>query len=211
VSRGIALLLCMLCPCAWATDVSPIVTNGMLGVRIDGLVLPETLPAELSSGLTNRLYLRISLLDGGSPVRTHSVEFAIRYDLWDEKFVVTRTVDNASAAAQSTASRAEVQRLLSLLSVPNVFAAAELPRAREVTLRIELLLNPIRREKLRMIRKWVAENTTPDAGSDRGLASSGAIFNRIFEQYADGSEIAALWRTELTSRPFHPDDVHEGH
>jgi hypothetical protein len=54
-----------------------------------------------------------------------------------------------------------------------------------------------------MIRKWVAENSTP-VNADQGIATSNTVFNRIFEQYADGSDLAAVWRVELKSPPFRP-------
>jgi hypothetical protein len=210
VSRGIVLLLCLLGACARAAELSPVIQDGMLGVRVDGLIFPDTLTDELQSGLTNRLYLSVTLLDGGAAIRQHAAEIAIRYDLWDEVFLIARTVDNAAAESQRLDGPAEVRGLLSALRIPKVFGAAELPRGRELTLRVEVLLNPIRREKLRMIRQWVAENSTPDPGSDRGPTTSSAIFNRIFSQYADGSDIAAQWRAELTSPPFRADAVHEG-
>ena len=31
---------------------------------------------------------------------------------------------------------------------------------------------------------------------------SNAIFNRIFEQYADGSDVAAAWRAAVDEPPF---------
>jgi hypothetical protein len=62
-----------------------------------------------------------------------------------------------------------------------------------------------------MIRKWVAENSTPDVGADQGISTSNTIFNRIFEQYADGSDVAAEWRVDVTSPPFRPRSLtHEG-
>jgi hypothetical protein len=92
--------------------------------------------------------------------------------------------------------------LLGALPLPRLFDAATLPGASDLTLRVEVLLNPIDREKMRMIRKWVAQNSTPEVGGDQGLSMSNAIFNRIFEQYADGSDVAAAWRVTVVSAPF---------
>jgi hypothetical protein len=58
---------------------------------------------------------------------------------------------------------------------------------------------------MRMIRKWVAQNSTPVVGGDQGISLSNALFNRIFEQYAEGSDVAAAWRVELASAPFRLD------
>jgi hypothetical protein len=91
---------------------------------------------------------------------------------------------------------------LQSLHVPRIFSARMLSPNRPLTLRAELLLNPIAREKLRMIRKWVAENSAPNV--DQGISTSNTVFNRIFEQYADGSDLAAVWRVDLVSPPFRP-------
>jgi hypothetical protein len=197
-----SLLLWTLSAVAAAATVSATRANGDVGVRIDALPFPQTFARELESGLTNRLYLRVSLLDGQSAVQTRTVEIAIRYDLWEETFMVTRTVDHAPAESQKLASQAAVAAYLASLRIPRLFALPTLPANRDFVIRVELLLNPIDREKLRMIRKWVAENSTPSIGTDQGVSTSNTVFNRIFEQYADGSDVAAEWRIDLASPPF---------
>ena len=79
----------------------------------------------------------------------------------------------------------------------------------DLTLRVEVLLNPIDREKMQMIRKWVAQNSTPEVAGRQGISVSNAIFNRIFEQYADGSDVAAVWRTAVQSARFRVDSLRE--
>jgi len=199
------LLIWLMSAVAAAATVSPTLTDGELGVRIDALQFPPTFARELESGLTNRLYLRVSLLDGQAVLQMHTVEITIRYDLWEQTFMLTRTVDRAPAESQKLASRAEVVRYLAPLRLPRLFAVGSLSSNRNLVVRTELLLNPIDREKLRMIRKWVAENSTPDIGADQGVSASNTIFNRIFEQYADGADVAAIWRADVVSSPFRLD------
>jgi hypothetical protein len=91
---------------------------------------------------------------------------------------------------------------LAALEIPRLFVATSLPKERDLVLRAELLLNPIGREKLRMLRKWVADNSTPEAGGEAASSANNALFNRIFEQYADGEQLAATWRVALESRAF---------
>lgn len=186
---------------AAAATLTATQSAGEIGMRIDALVYPQSLPRELQSGLTNRLYMRLTLLDGQTRLQVSTVELAIRYDLWDQAFTVTRTVDTAPAETLRLASTQEMNAFLQSLQVPRIFVARLLPPNRPLTLRAELLLNPIGREKLRMIRKWVAENSTP-VNADQGISTSNTVFNRIFEQYADGSDLAAVWRVELNSLPF---------
>ena len=199
--RASGLLFWMLSAAAAAAGLAPVQSDGELGVRIDALQYPPTLTRELESGLTNRLYVRVRLLDAQTVLQERTIEIAIRYDLWDQNFTVIRTVENAPAETQQL-SGTEMKNYLASLHIPRLFATRTLG-AREVTLTAELLLNPIGREKLRMIRKWVAENSTP-VNADQGIATSNTVFNRIFEQYADGSDLAAVWRVELKSQPFRP-------
>jgi hypothetical protein len=203
VRRAFALVLWLWSTAGAAATLSATQSGGDIGMRIDALAYPESLPRELQSGLTNRLYLRVTALDGENPLQIGTVELAIRYDLWDQAFTVTRIVDTAPAETIKLASTSEMNAFLQSLHVPRIFSARMLPPNRPLTLRAELLLNPIGREKLRMIRKWVAENNAPIDGA-QGISTSNTVFNRIFEQYADGSDLAAVWRVELTSAPFRP-------
>lgn len=196
------LMLWMLSAAVAAAGLAPIQSGGELGVRIDALPYPPTLPRELESGLTNRLYVRVRLFEAQTPLQERALEIAIRYDLWEQNFTVIRTVENAPPETQ-TMSSAELKNYLAALQLPRLFSTRTLDQNMALTLRAELLLNPIGHEKLRMIRKWVAENSTP-VNADQGIATSNTVFNRIFEQYADGSDLAAVWRVELQSPPFRP-------
>ena len=92
------------------------------------------------------------------------------------------------------------------LRLPKLFAVPSAPGG-PLTLHAEVLLNPIERERMEQIRKWVKENSSYvplDGAGVRGSApasGSNAVFNRIFEQYA-GQDVAAEWRQEIVSAPF---------
>jgi len=207
VRRVIALLLLLANAGVEAAEVSATLSDGKLGTRVDAIAFPATLPKELASGLTNRLYVRVSLVDARVVINERAVEIAIRYDLWDERFSVVRSMNGATAESRTLASVADVTALLGALPLPGLFDLSTLPTTHELVLRVEVLLNPIDREKMRMIRKWVAQNSTPEIGGDQGASMSNSIFNRIFEQYADGSDVAAVWRVAAESRPFRLDKL----
>ena len=199
--RRIALILLLASASVDAAEMSVTLIDGKLGARIDAISYPSSLPKELISGLTNRLYARVTLMDALEIVGQRSVEIAIRYDLWDQKYSVVSALDGAIVESRSVATSAEMNELLGALPLPGLFDLSTLS-AHSLVLRVDVLLNPIDREKMRMIRKWVTENSTPAIGGDAGISASNAIFNRIFEQYADGSGLAAAWRVDVVSRPF---------
>jgi hypothetical protein len=77
-----------------------------------------------------------------------------------------------------------------------------------------MLLNPIERERIDAIKKWVAENSTYTPADTTGFSDkrvgsshSNAIFNKIFEQYAHGADVAATWKESFSSKPFRIGDV----
>ena len=109
-------------------------------------------------------------------------------------------MDGAVVDSRTLPGVAEVNGLLAALPLPKLFDVATLPATRDLVLRIELLLNPIGREKMRMIRKWVAQNNTPEAGAARGSRCRMPFSIEFFDQYADGSDVAAVWRADAGER-----------
>ena len=207
--RALTLLLLACAVGANAADVVVTRRDGKLGVRVIAVVYPANLSKDLVSGLTNRLYARISLLESGKVLEQRAVEIALRYDLWDEKFSLVSTMNETVVESRTLANIAEAESMLAALSLPALFDIARLTDKRDYLLRVELLLNPIDREKMRAIRKWVSRNTSPTVAGDQ-MSASNAVFNRIFEQYSD-SDLAAAWRVAL-EETFRVESVtHEGH
>lgn len=196
------LLSLLLCPPAIAAELVAQPTANDVGIRIDSLTWPADFAKELTSGLTNRLFVRVSLVENSTVLERHTAEVAIRYELWDETFIVSTRVDGREVDNRVQRDLAQAMAFLAALEIPRLFVATPLPKERDLVLRAELLLNPIGREKLRMLRKWVADNSTPEAGGEAASSANNALFNRIFEQYADGEQLAATWRVALESRAF---------
>jgi hypothetical protein len=206
---ALALLLLISAAPAAAADVAVTRHENKLGVRVLAVDYPATLAKDLKSGLTNRIFVRVTLLEAAEVLDQRAVEIALRYDLWDEKFSVVSTMNEAVVDQRSLANLMEVEALLGALPLPGLFDTRKLAEGRDYLLRVELLLNPIDREKMRAIRKWVAQNTAPAIGDDQGISASNSVFNRIFEQYAD-SDLAAAWRVTLNAG-FRVESVeHEG-
>jgi hypothetical protein len=191
---------------AYAADVGAVVAGDKVDVTIRGVVYPDTLSKDLKSGLTNRILVRITLLAAERIVAQKAVEMTVKYDLWDETFRTTVLVEGAVTSEQVYKPVEQVFAFLESPRLPALFLAGEAPRGVDLTLRAELLLNPIEKERLEKIRQWVAQNSVPAkfdpaGGASLGRSTATAIFNSIFEQYASSGS-AAVWRTTVTSRPF---------
>ena len=188
-----------------AAELTHFIAERRIGARVQALAFPESLRKDLRSGLTNRLLVRASLLQGDQSRGTAIVEIALKYDLWDERFKTELSINGVAASAPTLRTVEEAVAWLSDLRLPDLLDVPAI--AGTFTLRAEALLNPIERERLERIREWVKENSNYvplDGGVPGRTTESGsnAIFNRIFEQYVAGDDVAAQWRREVVSAPF---------
>jgi hypothetical protein len=211
---ALVLMLTIAAKTSVAAELIPVVRDHNLGVAIRAVALPTTFPKDLVSGLTNKLLIHVSLFSGGRQVDRKNAEISIKYDLWDETFKLTMTVNEAVVDVRSNLTREAVEAFLADIRIPDLFAAGEIREDGVAALRVEMLLNPIERERIEAIQQWVSENSTytpadtPGFGDKRvGSSRSNAIFNRIFEQYAHGADTAATWKESVSSKPFKIEEV----
>ena len=202
------LLLLIAAAPTLGAQLNPIFDGNRIGIELSGLQLPKELEKELKSGLTNRLLMRVSLL-AGTQRREHAIEIAAKYDLWDENFTVTISIDSKVVTLRTETSSAALLQLFANPRVTSVFASTEVPTVGELQLRVEALLNPIDRERMEQIRRWVAENSVSAAQDDPGSPGRPAvapivnsIFNRIFEQFSAGGDLAGAWHQTVSSHAF---------
>jgi hypothetical protein len=191
-----------------AAELTPLRQANLLGAHIQGASLPDSFHRDLTSGLTNRLMIRLTLHQAARELRARSIEIAIRYDLWDETFTMMTTIDGAKTESAVFKEAQQVIHRLQAIRLPELFATSDLPAESELTLRAIVLLNPIDRERMDAIREWVGQNTKRSSLDPAGalsvgdLSVSNAIFNRIFEQYASGQDVASAWQQTLATKPF---------
>lgn len=216
ITRSLATIaLALYAAGAYAAQLTPAFDNGQLGLTLESAAYPQTLRKDLTSGLTNRILVRVTLARDNEVVRRRAVEIAVRYDLWDELFVTTVLLDGVETETRTLQTLEQMLGFLRRLQLPRLFASSALERQRPFTLTAEILLNPVDRERMEMIRKWVAQNNIGPGdldGRNGGGDVAVAIFNRIFEQYAKGADVAAVWRETSVSQPFRLEDlVDESH
>lgn len=191
------------------TELTPVVRENSIGLRIRATAWPATLTKDLLSGLTNTLLIHVALCLDAKPLHEKTAVITIQYDLWEETFAVTEAVDGVVVSTRTAGSTRQIEALLADLEIPNLFSTSAIPRERMLTLRAEMLLNPIDRERLEAIKKWVIQNDTSIPADTSGFndkhvgnSRSNEVFNKIFEQYAWGVDAAASWKESLSSKPF---------
>jgi hypothetical protein len=205
----IAIASLLLTP-ALAAELTAMRRGQHIGARVQKLDFPESLRKELVSGLTNRLLLRVSLRRDGQLLEETAIEITIRFDLWDESFHVATSSPGGEVRRVETSLDATLRALDDLL-LADLFDVSSRPSNEQMHVHADVLLNPIDRERMDKIRRWVAENTTNAASSSqsttRSSSASSELFARIFEQYAAGKDVASIWRRSLASRPFRLDEL----
>jgi hypothetical protein len=215
----LAVLSCLLACPSRAGEIEPFLADGRIGARVRGLAFPATLSKDLTSGLTSRILARVELRSGAQVTAQSAVEITVKYDLWDENFRVIVSVDRRVTRDTLYTSLPDVRAFLQDVRLPGLFATRAPPATEPLALRANVLLNPVDRERMDHIREWVKENSTPapsdptspDAAAPVGAVTSNALFDRIFAQYANGMDLAAVWHELLVSKPFRVDGLpHEG-
>lgn len=201
-----------------SAQLTPVLKDHRIGVLLENVKLPQRFRNDLRSGLTSRILIQVALLEAQKPVASKVVDIAVKYDLWDETFGVTIAVDNVTGEPQVLTRTEDVIAMLSRLNIPDLFSTASVQGSKELKLAARVLFNPLERERLEEIRKWVAENSRPtsvDPTSGGSLAAppvvtdSRSLFNKIFEQYAAGAAVAAAFADGATSNPFKLEDLHD--
>lgn len=188
-----------------AAELTHFIEGRHIGARVQALAFPESLRKDLRSGLTNRLLMRMNLQEGAQSRAAATVQIELQYDLWDEQFRVQLIINGTAIVTPALRTVDEAVAWLRDLRLPRLFEHPATTGA--LTLKVEALLNPIERERMERIREWVTENSSYvplENGTKSTTSESGsnAMFNRIFEQYAAGQDVAAQWRQEVVSAPF---------
>ena len=199
---------------AVAARLTPWIASTGLGVAITQIALPRTLRSDLSSGLTNRIVLQIVLLKDTARVRQRTAEITVKYDLWDETYRMTVTLEGTVVMSQTYTRLDEVVNALSSLRLPGLFAAGDLPDSARMQLAVKIVFDPIEKARLEEQRQWVRENTAPlpaapnvseigpGARASAPVPQQHSLFDRIFEQYAAGATVAGTWQDSGSSLEF---------
>jgi hypothetical protein len=197
-------LLTLIATATNAANLEPKVDAGEIGAVVSQLSLPNTLVQDLASGFENRFLVRVELLTKGNAVARTVALITVKYDLWDETFFVTRQIAAGPVDKVDVQNAEEMLGYLNTMTFNGLFKAATLPNEQDLVMQVELLANPIEREKIERLRQWVAANSAPRSVVDRAAFTPkpNDLFNRIFEQYTRGADVAAPWRVDLMSQPF---------
>ncbi|MBT4763294.1 MAG: hypothetical protein HOO06_16490 [Bdellovibrionaceae bacterium] len=199
---------------SWALNLIPIRGVKKMGLRINNINYPEKLKSEISSGLVTKILIQLSLLENQIILDNQIIELRIQYDLWDENYMVKGAMNKRKLETIYYKNRELLLEKMNRLKFNNIFKLTPGIKGENLQIKADILLNPIYKEKMHHIRKWVAENSISATlgGSNKtnlkAVRSSGnPMFNRIFEQLTQGENMAGVWRVTGKTKKFHLEDL----
>lgn len=205
-----AFILIFLMLKAESAELKPFIKNDHLGLNITDMDLPPNLKRDLKSGLTNKFLILTTAKCEPNIKLESNLEIAMKYDLWEGSFSATLIQNQGEVKKMKYSSLLDILNYLGKIRLENIFPMKQVSSCKILTITSDILFDPISKEKLEKIKKWVNENSTPNpvgTGNTGNLSRSGRIFSQIFEQYANGESVGSFWKTQLLTEPFSPSEL----
>lgn len=151
----------------------------------------------LDSGFTSTVVVRMWVYpkDSTDPVSFMLVQRQVLYNLWDEVYEL-KFEDPAGRRVFKEKRKAEaLKRLTNLDDIP-IARLADLPYGDVFLLAMEVELNPVSKETLAQVRRWLSQGT--GGGLDRG----GAFFGSFVSVFVNPKIAEADRALRIRSQPF---------
>lgn len=149
----------------------------------------------LDSGFTSTVVIRIWIYprDSTDPVSFVLLQRQVVYNLWDEVFELR--IDGQKPIKEKRQSEA-LKRLTAFENIP-VARLSVLPLEKVFMLAMQVELNPVSKETLAEVRRWLSQGT--GGGLDRG----GAFFGSFVSVFVNPKIPAADRVLRIRSQPFY--------
>ena len=149
----------------------------------------------LENGFQSTVVIRMWIYprDSTEPVAFQLVQRTVRYDPWDENYVLH---EDPSHRQVKVKHKADALKLLTSLDDVPVARLADLPYEQVFLLAMVVELNPVSRETLAEVRRWVSQST--GGGLDRG----GAFFGSFVSVFVNPKIPEADRVLRIRSQPF---------
>ena len=171
--------------------------------RGDNLTVSTTIPRlfdsaaydALESGFQSTVVIRMWVYprDSTEPIAFKLIQRTARYDPWDENFVLR---DDEHRQVKVKRKSDALKLLTSIDDVP-IARLAELPYDQVFLLAMVVELNPVSKETLAEVRRWVSQST--GGGIDRG----GAFFGSFVSVFVNPKIPEADRVLRMRSQPFY--------
>ncbi|MBL0214336.1 MAG: hypothetical protein IPQ07_10655 [Myxococcales bacterium] len=152
----------------------------------------------LDSGFTSTAVIRIWIYprDSTEPVAFMLIQRQVLYNLWDEVYEL-KFDESAGRKVVKEKRKAEALRRITSLDDLAVAPLASLPYDQIYLLAMEVELNPVSKETLAQVRRWLSQGT--GGGLDRG----GAFFGSFVSVFVNPKIAEADRVIRIRSQPFY--------
>jgi hypothetical protein len=149
----------------------------------------------LRSGFTSTVVIRIWIYPKGStdPVAFVLLQRDVLYNLWDEVFELR--IDGRAPVKEKRQSEA-LKRMTALEDIP-VAPLANLPYEQVYLMAMQVELNPVSKETLAEVRRWLSQ------GTGGGLERGGAFFGSFVSVFVNPKIPEADRVLRVRSQPFY--------
>ncbi|CAN5904872.1 hypothetical protein BH11MYX2_BH11MYX2_04100 [soil metagenome] len=157
----------------------------------------------LDTGFTSNVVIRIWIYprDSTTPVAFLLLQRQVLYNLWDEVYELKFDDPSGHTVLKEKRKSEAFKKLVSLEDVA-IAKLSDLPYEKVYLLAIEVELNPVSKETLAQVRRWLSQGT--GGGLDRG----GAFFGSFVSVFVNPKIAEADRVLRIRSQPFfrpHPD------
>ncbi|HET7506072.1 MAG TPA: DUF4390 domain-containing protein [Kofleriaceae bacterium] len=151
----------------------------------------------LSSGIPSTVVIRIQIApqDSDTPVAEQLIQRSVVYDVWDEIYTL-RLDQPGGRKTIKVKFRAEALKWLTSIEDLPVARLTALPIGQVFVLKMVVELNPVSRETLAEVRRWLSQGN--GGGLDRGGAFFGSFVSVFYNpKIADADRVL-----RIRSQPF---------
>lgn len=151
----------------------------------------------LSSGIPSTVVIRIQIAprESNTPVAEQLIQRSVVYDVWDEIYTL-RLDQPGGRKTLKVKYRAEALKWLTAIDDLPVAKLAVLPIDQVFVLKMVVELNPVSRETLAEVRRWLSQGN--GGGLDRGGAFFGSFVSVFYNpKIADADRVL-----RIRSQPF---------
>jgi len=207
---AVAAVLAIAAGLAHADDDKPAVQRMRFVERGDQLTV-STLPPggigklfdagaydALGTGIASTVVIRIQITpqDGNDPVAEQLIQRSVVYDVWDE--IYTLRLDQPGASKTFKVKyRAEALKWLTAIDDLPLARLAVLPVDQVFVLKMVVELNPVSKETLAEVRRWLSQ------GNGGGLDRGGAFFGSFVSVFYNPKIAEADRVLRIRSQPFY--------
>lgn len=154
----------------------------------------------LDSGVAQTVVIRIWIYPQGStvPVAGVIVQRKVSYEPWDEIFYLSLEEPTGRRKLKEKRQADALKRLTTIEDLP-VAAVAKLPYEQVFLLAMQVELNPVSKETLAEVRRWLSQGT--GGGLDRGGAFFGSFVSVFVNPKVPAADRVLRIRSQSFFRP----------